>query len=169
MIIEPCRKFRFSRSALVPAAETFFSLFLSFLNRVHVGKNQFQVDGFDIPSRIHGAVDVNDVFIIKAADHMNDRVHFPDMGQELVSQAFTPARSLDESRDIHKFDGRGRDLFGMEHFGQDVKPAVRYGNHARIGFDRAERIIFRLCPGVGNGIEQCTFSDIRKTDYSEFH
>ena len=79
MSIETVSQFRFCSGFFIPAAETFFGLVLTLLDGFHIGKNQFKVNGFNIPYRIDGTVYMDDVVIIKAADNMDDCVHFPDV------------------------------------------------------------------------------------------
>ena len=40
-----------------------------------------------------------DVIVLEAADDVDDGIHFPDVGQELVPQAFTLTGAFDQSGD----------------------------------------------------------------------
>ena len=169
MGIETVSQLSFGSGFLVSAAETFFSLVLALLNRFHISKNQFQVNGFNIPHRIYGTIHMDDVVIVKAPDNMNNCVHFPDVGKEFVSQALAAAGAFHQACDIHKFNGGGSNLLRMIHIREHVQPVVRYKHHACIGFDGAERIVFSLRSRVCDRIEKRAFSDVRKTHNSEFH
>ena len=57
---------------------------------------------------IDSAHGVDDVRVLKKPDHVQDRVHFPNIGQELVSQALATGRTFDEPGDVHEATG-GRD------------------------------------------------------------
>ena len=169
MGVKPLGKLSFGSRFLVPSAETLLRFVLSFLNRVHIRKNQFQVNRLDIPGRINISVDMDNVVIIKTADNMNNCVYFTDMGKKLVSQAFTPACSLYQPRNIHKFDGCRCYFFRIVHPGKNIQPVIRHKNNTRIGFDGTERIVFSLRARIGDCIEQSAFPDIRKAYNSEFH
>ena len=112
---------------------------------------------------------MNNVVIVKTSDNMNDCVDLTDMGKEFVSQSFSSAGSFDQACNIHELDGGGSNFLRMIHFGKNIQPVIRNKNHSRIGFNGAERIVFRLSSCVCNCIEQCAFPDIRQTDNSEFH
>ena len=162
-------QFHFGAGFFVPAPEILFSLFLAPLHRLHVRKDQFQVDGLDIPPRIHRSVHVDDVLIFKAPNDVNNRVHFPDMAQEFVPQAFTPARALHQSCNIHKFNRGRRHLLRVIHLRQHVQPSVRYHHDACIRLNGAEGIVLRLCAGVCDCVKQRAFPDIGQSDNTEFH
>ena len=112
---------------------------------------------------------MDDVVVIEAAHHMNDGVHFPYMGQEFVAQSLPAAGSLDEAGDVNELNGGGRHFLRMIHLRQNVQPPVRDKNNARVGLNGTERIVFRLRSRVCDRVEQCAFSDVRKTDNTEFH
>ena len=100
---------------------------------------------------------------------MNDGIHFTDMAQKLVAKAFTSACSLYKAGNVHKLNGRRRYFFRVIHFGEYVQPAVRHHYNAGIRLDGAERIIFRLRPGVCDRVEQRAFSDIWQSDNTKLH
>ena len=104
--------------------------------------------------------------ILKAADHMYNSVYFSDIGKELISQPFPLGRAFYKSGDIHKFDHRRRYLFGMIKISQKLQSLIRHCNHAHIGIDGTEGIICRLGSRLCQRIEQCTFSNVRKSDDS---
>ena len=105
---------------------------------------------------------MNDVFVIKTADHMDHRVGLPDIGQELVSQALALAGALHQSRDVHKFNDRRGLLVRFVHLRQLVQPLVGDGHHAHVGVDGAEGIVGAFRARVGNGVEQSRLSNIWK-------
>ena len=107
---------------------------------------------------------MDDVFVLEAADHMNDSVHLTDMGQELVAQALAVAGALDQARYIHKFHAGGRNLLGLIHLGQHVQTLIRHSYHAGVGFNGAERIISGLRARIGNGVKQGAFAHIGQTN-----
>ena len=67
---------------------------------------------------------MDDVFIIKAAHHMNDCFGAADIGQELVAQPLTMTGALDQTGDVHEFDHSRSGLFGMVQIAQPVQAGV---------------------------------------------
>ena len=60
-----------------------------FLNGVEIGQREFRMDGLDIGNRVYLARDVDHVVVDEAAHHVDDAVGFPNVGEELVTQALT--------------------------------------------------------------------------------
>ena len=81
---------------------------------------------------VHGALDVNDVAVLKAAHHVGDGVSLPGYGRKLVAQALTLAGPLHEARDVHElhdgwnFDFGTHDLSetGMRGSGTFTTPSL---------------------------------------------
>ena len=59
---------------------------------------------------IDPALDMGHVAVLKAAQHMGDRVHLADIGQELVAQPLALAGAFDEAGDVDEGHARGDDL-----------------------------------------------------------
>ena len=78
---------------LVPAFRNLL-LFLSFLDAFDVGQDQFRVDYLDVADGVDRIHYVFDIRVFEAADHLDDRVHLPDMPEKLISEAFTGARAF---------------------------------------------------------------------------
>ena len=85
--------------------------------------------------------------VVKTADHMDDGVYLPDIGKELIAQAFALGGALYKSGDVHELDHRMGGLSGIVHGGELVQTGIRNGNHAHIGVNGAERVVggFRPC------------------------
>ena len=112
---------------------------------------------------------MDDLAILKAAYHMDDGIHFPDMGEELVSKAFAIGSAPHQTCNVYKFDGGRGNLIRIIHFSQLVQTLIRNCNHTHIGFDGAEGIVGSLRTGIGDRIEQCAFAHIGQTHDSKFH
>ena len=110
-----------------------FGQTLHFLfHRFQVLDLQLQVDGFNIPDRIHRSVDMGQLFIVKAPDHLDQRIGIPDIREKLVAHTFALIGPLGESGDIHDFDRGRNDFLGGLKILQVVKPGVGYINHPHI-------------------------------------
>ena len=65
-----------------------------------VGQHQLGVDRVDVADRVDGALDVDDVGVLEAADDVQDRVHLADVREELVAQPFAGAGAADDAGDV---------------------------------------------------------------------
>ena len=71
-----------------------------------VGEDQLGLDGVDVARGIDAAVHMDDVFVLKAAHHVDDGVHLADVGEELVAQTLAVAGALDQTGDVDKLQRR---------------------------------------------------------------
>jgi len=62
---------------------------------------------------------VGDISALEAAQDVNDRINFTDVGEELVAEAFALGCSADESGNVYEFD-LGFDLLGGLRDGPDA-------------------------------------------------
>ena len=141
------------------------------LDHFQVGEDQLIVDDVDVGQGIDGLClgdvlhHVDDVVVVKAADHVDDGVAFPDVAQELVAQAGALGGTLHQAGDIHKFHN-GRGLFaGLPDFGQLVQPGVGHCDDAAVGLDGAEGIVGGLgVAGRGDGVEKGRLAHVGQAD-----
>ena len=54
---------------------------------------------------------MDDIFIFKAADYMDNGIDLTDIGQKLVAKPLPFGGSLDETCDVYKLDDCGNDFF----------------------------------------------------------
>ena len=98
---------------------------------------------------------------------MDDRIHFPDVGQKLVPQPFALAGSLHQAGNVHKFHPRGDDLLGLGQITEHLQPFIGHGNHADVGFNGAEGKVGGFRFSVGNqGIKQGGLAHVGQSDDS---
>ena len=95
-------------------------------------KDQLKIDRLDIPERIDAAVHMDDIAVVKAADHMDDGVHLADIGEELIAQSFSFGRAFDKTGDIHEFNDSRHDLCGIIHIRQYLQTGIRDRNDPHI-------------------------------------
>ncbi|CAI8231075.1 MAG: Uncharacterised protein [SAR116 cluster bacterium] len=98
---------------------------------------------------------MRDLTIIKAAQHMGDRIHLADICEELVAKPFTLGRTAHKASNIHKFQLCRNHSCGTGQTGQRIKPRVWHRNAPGIWLDRAEGIVGCLGRGrFGQRIEK---------------
>ena len=139
------------------------------VENLHVGEDQFQIDGLNIPLRVDAAFHMDDIVVFKAAHHMDDSVHLPNIGKEFVPQALPLGSALHQAGDVHKFNSGGGEFFRMIHFSQLIQPLVGHGHHAYVGLDSAEGVVGRLGPRVCNSVEKGALAHVGQAHDSQFH
>ena len=110
-----------------------------------IGENQFQIDGFNITDGVDGAVHMDNVCVLKAADNMTDSIHLADMAEEFIAKALALGCTAYQTCNIDKFDYRGCCFCGIIHFCQPCQTFIGDGNHTHVGVDGAEGVIGCLC------------------------
>ena len=131
-------------------------------DRVEVLQDQFGFDDFHVADRIHGTVDVHDVFVVEAADDFHDGFAFTDVGQELVAEAFALGGTLYKACNVHKFCNGGNDGFRIVDLDQFIEAAVRHAHHAHVRFDGAEGVVGRFGACVGDGVKDGGLAYVRE-------
>ena len=82
------------------------------LEALEVGEHQLGLDGLGVGDRIDLALDMGDVAILEAAQHMDDRVDFADVGEELVAEPFALRRAAHQAGDVDEAELSLDDLGG---------------------------------------------------------
>ena len=72
---------------------------------------------------------------------MHNRIHFADIGKELIAQAFTLGSATHQPRDIHEFQTRRHGFLRFANARQRIQPRIRHGNTPDIRFNGTEGII----------------------------
>jgi hypothetical protein len=145
------------------ALRVLFGLVLATLDGVHVGEDELGVDDLDVGHRVDGSAHVGDVAIFKAAHDVHDGVHFADVAQKLVSEAFALAGALHEAGDVHEFDRGGDELLGAGELRKSGEALIRHGDDAGVRLDGAEGVVGSLrLSGAGDCIEESGFANVRK-------
>ena len=73
-----------------------------------IGEHQFGLDRLGIGDRIDLVLDMLDVVILEAAQHMDDRVDLADVAEELVAEPFALRRAAHQAGDVDEGE-LGRD------------------------------------------------------------
>ena len=81
---------------------------------------------------------MDNVIVLEASDDVNDCVYFADIGEKLVTKAFSGTGTFYKTGDVNKLDSGGKDGFGAADFCEDIEAFIGDAHHADIGFNRAE-------------------------------
>ena len=155
---------RLVQAGLVAALAGLGRLVDAALDHLDVRHNELEVDDLNVAQRVGRALDVHDVFVVKAAHDVHDRIRGADVGQELVAEALALGRALDEAGDVDKLDHRGGLFLRLIHLSQIVQPRVRHGDHADVRVDGAKRVVGDFRARVRDGVEQRGLADVRQAD-----
>ena len=140
------------------------------IHHFQIGHDQLQIDGLNVAQGVHGDIGagigyhMHNVFIVKAADHMNNGVGAADVLQELITQTRALAGSLDQARDVHELNDRRGLFIRLIHLSQLIQPRIRHRHHAHIGLDGAEGVVSALGAGVGDGVKEGGLAYIGQAD-----
>ena len=70
------------------------------LQALEIGQQQLGLDQLGIAERVDPALDMGDVRVLEAAQHVQDRVDLADGAQELVAQPLALGGAADEAGDV---------------------------------------------------------------------
>ena len=111
---------------------------------------------------------MNDVVVVEAAHDVRNGVAFADVGEELVAEAFALARACNEAGDIDEFHCSGNNALRMIDFSELLQARIGNLNNADVGFNRAERIVFRRDAGLRKRVEDGGLADVGQADDAAF-
>ena len=132
---------------LVAAAGLLLCRQQPFLQAVQVREHQLGLDRFRVTDRVDAALHMGHVPVLEAAQHVDDRVHLADIGQELVAQALALGCAANQAGDVDEFQAGGHDPDRLADFGQCRQARVGHADAPGVRLDGAERVIRRLCRG----------------------
>ena len=130
------------------------------LNGLQVLQLQLRVDDLLVAHGVHAAIDMHDVRIVEAAQHMDDGVALADVTQELVAQTLTLRGPFHETRDIHDLTRRRHDAPRVYEFRQLIQSLIRDRDLSHLCVDGAKREVGCLRLGAGQTVEQCRFAHV---------
>ena len=154
---------------LVAGFRLFFHVGPALFQAFHVSKHQLRFDGFEIGQRIDLACHVGHVIIDKATQHINNRIHLADIGQELVAKPLTLARAFHQAGNVYKAHTCGNDTCRTGNGSKLFKAWLGHSHIAHIRLDRAKRIVSRLrgCR-LRQRVEQRRLAHVGQTDNTAF-
>ncbi len=98
---------------------------------------------------------------------MNDRVHLPDVGQELVAQPLAFAGALHQSGDVDELDCGRHGPLRVHDLGQRIQPGIGDLDDAGVRLDGGKRIVRHQRLGGREGVEERGLADVGQSDNSE--
>src|SRR5207245_9846366 len=103
------------------------------------------LDGDDvvIADGIERPHDVDDIGVLEATDHMDDGVHFADVGEELIAQPLALRGALHEAGDVDELDNRGNLFLRLDDLVELLETRVGDFDDADVRLDRAKGIVLR--------------------------
>ncbi len=135
------------------------------LDRLEVGEHQLGLHRLGVGHRVDAALDMGDVVVLEAAQHVGDGVDLADVGEELVAEPLAARGAAHEPGDVDEgqprrdHPGRAGDL------GQPLEARVGHRHLADVGLDGAEGIVLgRGRGGRGERVEQRRLADVGQTD-----
>ena len=144
----------------------FHLLFVTVLDGLEVFELQLQVYRVLVAHRVHRAIHMSDIVVVEAAQHMDDGVATPYVGQELVAQPLPLRGSSHQARNIHNLHRGGYHAGRALHLHQLRQSLVGNGDDAHIGLYRAEGKIRRLRFSIAQTVEKGRLAHVGQTHYT---
>ena len=159
------QQMRLQQGVLVAAFDVARDLLQPLLDGLQVGQHQFGRHDLDVPHRVNVPGDVDNVRVLEAAHHVDERVHLADVAEELVAEALAVGGAFHQAGDVHELKGRRDERADLGDLAELRQARVRHTDDAEVGFDGAERVILRRgLVRAGDGVEERGFPYVRKTD-----
>ena len=133
------------------------------LHRLQVAKLQLGVDNPLIAHGVDRAVDMGNIIIVKAPQHVDYCIGLANVCQEFISQSLATAGTFHQSGDVNYLHCCGNNLSRMNQLGETIESLVGDSNHAHVGFDSTEREICRLRLSIRQAVKQGGLAHIRQS------
>ena len=154
---------------LVLAAGALADLHDAALEAVEVGEHQLGLDRLGVGDRVDAALDMGDVVILEAAQHMDDGVDLADVGEELVAQAFALRGAAHQAGDVDEGDAGRDDLLRLGDRRDLLQARIGHRHLAGVRFDGAERIVGGLRRRrPGQRVEKRRLADVGQANDAAF-
>ena len=138
------------------------------LNLLQILALQLKIHNLNVANRIDGALLVRQGRVVKAAQHVDERVAETHVSQEAVADAGALAGTLGQTRNVHNIQVGKHQLVCLDK-GVDIgKTLVRHGAHADVGLVGAIRKVRHLRLRVGDAVEHRGLARVRESDYAAF-
>mmetsp|Transcript_99441 Transcript_99441/g.197044 ORF Transcript_99441/g.197044 Transcript_99441/m.197044 type:complete len:228 (+) Transcript_99441:519-1202(+) len=148
-------------------SDILFQLLQPLLTLVQVCEHEFQIDGFNVAGWVYRAIHVRDIIVLKAAHHMYNGIHLPDVAKEFVTQAFTLGGTLDKARNVDILNLLRNFFLGLGHVRQLLQPSIGDCCPRHIWLDCAEGKVLSISLAIlTKCIEECALSYVRQADHA---
>ena len=149
---------------LVAGARSLLGAMQPLFGGLQICQREFGLDHLDIRNRVDLACHVDDVVILEAAHHVDDRVGFANVREKLVAQALALTGTRHQPGDVDELDRGMLHALRVDDLGELLKTGIGNLDHAHIGLDRAERIVFGGDARLGEGVKQRRLADVGQAD-----
>ena len=105
------------------------------LDKLNVLETQLLANDVQISGGVHITLDVNDLGIIKSADHLEDGVNGANVRQESVTQASTSGRTARQTSNVIDSQVGGNHGLGLVLLDQPVEAIIRHNDTGLLGVD----------------------------------
>lgn len=176
-VLQPCQDLLYcflllSRLLLLQTLATCSSLLLlklkSLLHELNILESQFFGNDLQVTDWVDIALDVDNLGIVKAANHLENGIDGTDMRQESVAQASTGRGTTCQTRNIVNSQVCRDARLGLELLAQPVISCVGDDNAGFLRVDSSVGKVGRVAKvALCNGLEQSRFSDVCKADLNE--
>lgn len=137
----------------------------SLLNKLDILDAQLLADDVQITGGVDITLNVNNLGIIEAANHLEDGIDSANVGQERVTQTGTSGGTAGQTGNIiHGQVSRNLRL-GLVVLAEPVEPLVGNDDAGLLGVNGGIGEIGRVTQGgLGDGLEECRLADVGKTN-----
>lgn len=139
--------------------------FESLLDELHILDTELLADDVQITARVDITLDVDNLSIIEAANHLEDGIDSADVRQEGVTQSSTSRGTTGQTGNI--VDGQvGRNLgLGLVMLAEPVEPLIGDDNAGLLGVNGGIGEVGRVTQGgLSDRLEECRLADVGKTN-----
>jgi hypothetical protein len=133
---------------LIASGSLLLALAYTVLDGLEVLELKLSVDDALIAHRVHGAINVCDVIVLEATQHVDNSVGVTNVGKELITKTLTLGCTLHQASDIDNLDGCWYNTLRVVNLHELSKALIGYGDHTHVGLNSTEGEVCRLRTSV---------------------
>ena len=139
------------------------------LEAFEIGQHQLGLDGLGVGDGRDAALDVRDVVVLEAAQHVGDGVDLANVAQKLIAQAFALGGAAHQAGNVDERQPRRNSPCRLADLSELVEARIGHADIADIRLDRAERIVgrFRRCR-LRERVEERGLANVWQADDAAF-
>ncbi len=111
---------------------------------------------------------MDDIVVLKATHNVADRFGFTDVGQELVTQAFTFRGAFYQARDVHELHGGGQNALRFYDLRKLIQTRIGHRYNTGVWLNGTEREVSRFDARLSQRVKQGGFANVRQTNDTAF-